>query len=66
MRFDTSSCYCIISDYQGQELKRLPAEELSREADHRPGSRARAGPSTKVQDEGLTLPPLRSIPFNEA
>ena len=31
MRFDTSSCYWIISDDQGQELKRLPAEELSRE-----------------------------------
>jgi hypothetical protein len=31
VRFDTSSRYWIVSDYQGQELKRLPAEELSRE-----------------------------------
>jgi hypothetical protein len=31
VRFDRSSRYCIVSDHQGQELKRLPAEELSRE-----------------------------------
>jgi hypothetical protein len=31
VRFDISSRYWIVSDYQGQELKRLPAEELSRE-----------------------------------
>lgn len=31
VRFDISSRYWIVSDHQGQELKRLPAEELSRE-----------------------------------
>jgi hypothetical protein len=31
VRFDISSRYWIVSDHQGQELKRLSAEELSRE-----------------------------------
>ena len=31
VRFDNSSRYWVVSDHQGQELKRLPAEELSQE-----------------------------------